>query len=113
MCETAPNLCTTMDPTDSIVVVAASTSTSQTSPPIPITITTSLATSSAASVPSSDTPAASQSKRDEHFFARWICGEPGYDMKWLSRKENEDLRRAERAKLSREELEKLGFEEPY
>lgn len=25
----------------------------------------------------------------------------------------EDLRRAERAKLSHEELEKLGFEEPY
>lgn len=88
---------------------------SQTAPTTPIITTTSLATSSAASAPSSDTPAALQSKRDrdENFFARWICGEPGYDMKWLSHEENEDLRRAERAKLSGKELEELGFEEPY
>ena len=69
-----------------------------------------------ASVPSSATctPPASQSKRDdEHFFARWICGDRDYDMKWLSHEENEDLRRAEQAKLSREELEQLGFEVPY
>ena len=87
----------------------------QTAPTIPIITTTNLATSSAASVPSSDThtPSASHSKRDEHFFARWICGDRDYDMKWLSPEENEDLRRAERAKLSHEELEKLGFEEPY
>lgn len=52
-----------------------------------------------------------QKGSNEHFFANWICGD--YDMKWLSHEENEDLRRAERAKLSREELKKLGFEEPY
>lgn len=34
-------------------------------------------------------------------------------MKWLSHEENEDLRLAERRKLCREELEALGFTEPY
>lgn len=68
-------------------------------------------------MPSSDThtPSASHSKRD-NFLARWIdvCGERGYDMKWIWREEqeNEKLQSAEWAKL-RNELKELRFEEPY
>ena len=103
-----------MDLTNLSVAVAASTSTSLMLPATPNTSTINPRTSSAGPVGGPDghqTP--SQKHDDKHFFARWICGDRDYDMKWLSPEENEDLRRAERAKLSHEELEKLVFEEPY
>lgn len=40
-----------------------------------------------------------------------MCGQ--FDMEFLSHEENEDLRLAEKRKLSVKELETLGFTEPY
>ena len=98
-----------MDPTNSSVTFAASALTSPTSPPTQTTLGTSRETLSVARAlaPRSDTP----KKRDEDYFANWICGE--FDMKFLSHDENEDLRAAEKAKLSVKELAALGFTEPY
>ena len=75
-------------------------------PKTPTTSTTNLGTLSAVAAPPTFA-----SIRKDNFFANWICG--NYDMKWLSHEENEDLRLAERRKLCREELEALGFTEPY